>query len=90
MIAWNDRRSVKDGTQAMAVESTIERITVNGVSEPLAAADLAALLREKGIDEAARGVALALNGAVVPRAAWSGTRLTGGDVVEIVRARQGG
>ncbi len=74
----------------MPFESTIERITVNGAREPLAAADLAALLREKGVDDAARGVAVALNGAVVPRAAWSSTRLSAGDAVEIVRARQGG
>lgn len=74
----------------MPVESTLESITVNGAREPLAAANLVALLREKGVDAAARGVAVALNGAVVPRAAWPEARLSAGDVVEIVRARQGG
>ncbi len=63
---------------------------VNGTSEPLAAATLEALLAEKAIDTAQRGIAVALNGAVVPRAAWPATPLRPGDSVEIVRARQGG
>jgi thiamine biosynthesis protein ThiS len=33
---------------------------------------------------------VALNGAVVPRAAWKETPLHAGDTIEIVRARQGG
>ncbi len=65
-------------------------IEVNGTSEPLAAATLEALLAEKAVDTAQRGIAVALNGAVVPRAAWPATPLKPGDSVEIVRARQGG
>jgi sulfur carrier protein len=65
-------------------------IQVNGTSEPLAAATLEALLAEKAVDTAQRGIAVALNGAVVPRAAWPATPLRPGDSVEIVRARQGG
>ncbi len=65
-------------------------IQVNGKSEPLAARTLAALLAEKAVDTGQRGVAVALNGAVVPRAAWPQTPLQPGDNVEIVRARQGG
>jgi len=37
-----------------------------------------------------RGVAVALNGRVVARAAWPTTTLAPGDSVEIVLARQGG
>ena len=37
-----------------------------------------------------RGIAVALNGSVVPRAAWRATAFKAGDSVEIVRARQGG
>ncbi len=49
-----------------------DTIQVNGQSEPLSAATVAALLdQEKEID--ARGVAVALNGAVVPRGAWQAT-----------------
>jgi sulfur carrier protein len=65
-------------------------IRVNGATEPLAAATLAALLAEKAVDTEQKGIAVALNGAVVPRAAWPSTRLRPGDNVEIVRARQGG
>jgi len=65
-------------------------IRVNGESEPLAAATLQALLAEKAIDTDQRGIAVALNGAVVPRAAWPATLLRPGDSIEIVRARQGG
>ncbi|HEY7663311.1 MAG TPA: sulfur carrier protein ThiS [Xanthobacteraceae bacterium] len=70
-----------------AAEATIR---VNGQDEPLAAATLSALLEEKAVDTGQRGVAVAINGAVVPRAAWARTQLKPGDNVEIVRARQGG
>jgi sulfur carrier protein len=65
-------------------------IRINGETEPLAAATIEALLAEKAVDTGQRGIAVALNGAVVPRAAWSDTALKPGDNVEIVRARQGG
>jgi sulfur carrier protein len=65
-------------------------IRVNGESEPLAAATLEQLLLEKEVDTGQRGIAVALNGAVVSRAAWRETALKPGDSVEIVRARQGG
>ncbi|HTP91927.1 MAG TPA: sulfur carrier protein ThiS [Xanthobacteraceae bacterium] len=65
-------------------------IRVNGENEPLAAATLEALLAEKAVDTGQRGIAVALNGAVVPRAAWPATQLRAGDSIEIVRARQGG
>jgi sulfur carrier protein len=65
-------------------------IRVNGAAEPLAAATLAALLAEKAVDTEQKGIAVALNGAVVPRAAWPETALKPRDNVEIVRARQGG
>ena len=65
-------------------------IRINGQDEPLMAATLAALLEDKAIDTAQRGIAVALNGAVVPRAAWPQSELKAGDNVEIVRARQGG
>ena len=70
-----------------AVEASIR---VNGETEPLVVATLAALLEEKAVDTGQRGIAVALNGAIVPRAAWPQTTLRPGDSVEIVRARQGG
>ena len=65
-------------------------IKVNGQTEPLAAVTLQALLAEKAVDTDQRGIAVALNGAVVPRANWPQTQLRAGDTIEIVRARQGG
>ena len=66
------------------------RIRLNGQDEVVAAATLDALLEEKAVDVAQRGIAVAVNGEVVPRAAWTATPLRSGDRVEIVRARQGG
>jgi sulfur carrier protein len=71
----------------VAVQQTIR---VNGESESLGVATLAALLAEKALDTGQRGIAVALNGAVIPRSAWAETSLKPGDSVEIVRARQGG
>ena len=65
-------------------------IRINGQDEVLSAATLAALLEEKAVDVTQRGIAVALNGSVVPRSAWAATALKPGDNVEIVRARQGG
>jgi sulfur carrier protein len=73
-------------TQA-AVEANIR---VNGEDEPLVVATLADLLKEKAVDTGQRGIAVAVNGAIVARAAWPQTKLRPGDSVEIVRARQGG
>ncbi|HEY6254620.1 MAG TPA: sulfur carrier protein ThiS [Xanthobacteraceae bacterium] len=69
---------------------TQTNIRINGQDEPLLATTLAALLEDKAVDVSQRGIAVALNGAVVPRAAWPQTELRPGDNVEIVRARQGG
>lgn len=65
-------------------------IRVNGQDEPLGVATLGALLEEKAVDTGQRGIAVALNGAIVPRAAWPQTALRRGDSIEIVRALQGG
>jgi sulfur carrier protein len=66
------------------------RIRLNGSEQSVTAATLAELLAEQALDPAQRGVAVAVNGAVVPRAAWPQTQLRSGDQIEIVRARQGG
>jgi sulfur carrier protein len=66
------------------------RLRVNGIEEELAAATVAELLAQRGIDPTARFLAVAVNGAVVRRAEWPAARLAPGDDVEIVRPRQGG
>ena len=55
-----------------------------------AAQSVAALLRDQGVDPAARHLAVAVNGAVVRRADWGSHELRSGDTVEIVRPFQGG
>jgi sulfur carrier protein len=65
-------------------------ILVNGAQEEFTAPTVRDLLSEKGIDTEGRGVAVALNGAVVPRSAWIETVLQPNDAVEIVHAKQGG
>jgi sulfur carrier protein len=65
-------------------------IRINGEGAPLAAATLAELLVQNGIDIDGKGVAVALNGQVVRRQVWAQTKLSAGDEVEIVRVRQGG
>ena len=66
------------------------RLRVNGVEEDSASTTVAELLAQRGIDPAARFLAVAVNGAVVRRAEWAGARLSTGDRVEIVRPNQGG
>ena len=51
---------------------------------------LSALLAEQGISPEVRGIAVALNGTVVPRSRWAETTLSDGDDIEIVKIMQGG
>jgi sulfur carrier protein len=74
----------------MSETATQATIRVNGRDETLTAKTVAALLAEKEIAPDQRGIAIALNGAVVPRANWNATPLRAGDSVEIVRALKGG
>jgi sulfur carrier protein len=66
------------------------RVRINGRERPLRAERLAELLAQLDIAADARGVAVALNGAVVPRSEWESRKLSPGDDVEIVGAVQGG
>ncbi len=65
-------------------------ITVNGAPRPFKGDSLSLLIAEAGIAPDRRGIAVALNDRVVPRAAWAGTVPRPGDVVEIVQPLQGG
>jgi sulfur carrier protein len=64
-------------------------IYVNGREQP-DAASLSALLERLGVGEHARGVAVALDGEVVPRSQWPTASLEPGTRVEVVGAIQGG
>lgn len=61
---------------------------VNGEEMPLLPT-VAALMQQKGIVPR-RGVAVALNGVVVPASAWESARIAPGDEIEIVRPFGGG
>ncbi len=66
-------------------------VTVNGQRENIARDTiLAEMLRRLGVLENAPGVAVAVNDTVVPRSGWTTRRMQEGDVVEIIRAVQGG
>jgi sulfur carrier protein len=65
-------------------------ISVNGESRSVAAATVTELLRLEEVDPSGRFLAVAVNGAVVPRSCWDETRINPGDAVEIVRPAPGG
>jgi sulfur carrier protein len=66
------------------------RIELNGESVELAAgASVAHAVDALGADSA-RGVAVAVDGEVVPRSAWAATALSEGQQVEVLHAVQGG
>ncbi|MBB3808434.1 sulfur carrier protein ThiS [Pseudochelatococcus contaminans] len=65
-------------------------VRVNGQPELLSDKTVAALLARHDIDVDTKGVAVALNGVVLPRARWTETPLDADDRIEIVHARQGG
>jgi sulfur carrier protein len=66
------------------------QIRINGRDEPLSVLTIARLVAEKTEQANPKGIAVALNGKVVPRQAWSDTTLQAGDQIEIVRVLQGG
>ena len=67
-----------------------ETVSVNGTLLPLNHLKLFDLLEERGVDGRKGGVAVALNGEVVPRADWAQTSLKANDKVEIVQIVRGG
>jgi sulfur carrier protein len=65
-------------------------VKVNGAVTALESETVAELLARNGIGAWTKFVAVAVNGAVVPRADWATTRLAAEDEVEIIRPQQGG
>jgi sulfur carrier protein len=66
-------------------------LTVNGQSKSAdPESTVADLLAQLGIEEATGGVAVAVNGTVVPKPKWGEQQLATGDAVEIIHAVQGG
>jgi sulfur carrier protein len=66
-------------------------ITVNGKPRELpAGTSVAEVVSELVGAPDARGVAVAVNGEVVPRTSWPTTAVAAGDQVEVLTATQGG
>jgi sulfur carrier protein len=65
-------------------------IFVNGEPRDRDGATIAELLADLGVEDRARGVAVAVDGEVVPRAEWPDRRVEGGARVEALSAMQGG
>lgn len=67
------------------------RVSVNGRAMELAAqARVVDVIADLGMDPEERGVAVAMDGEVVPRARWATTGVPEGARVEVVRATAGG
>ncbi|GAA2489341.1 sulfur carrier protein ThiS [Winogradskya consettensis] len=65
------------------------RISINGTTRVVEATSTVEGLVAT-VTPARRGVAVAVNGEVVPRSAWPGAELHEGDRVEVLTAAQGG
>jgi sulfur carrier protein len=67
------------------------RVVLNGESAEIeAGAAVAQAVEAAGAEADGRGVAVAVDGEVVPRGEWDSTELREGQRVEVVKAVQGG
>lgn len=67
------------------------RVTVNGAGEQVdPEATVAVVVESLGLPAGGRGVAVAVDGEVVPRGQWPSTELREGARLEVVVAVQGG
>ena len=67
------------------------RLSLNGVDQELPdGASLTTAVAAGGVAAEARGVAVAVDGEVIPRARWEATTLREGQRVEILQAVGGG
>ncbi len=65
-------------------------IYLNGEPREREGATIRELLADLGVEHRARGVAVAVDGEVVPRAEWRERRVNEGERVEALSAMQGG
>ncbi len=70
--------------------SAIKNIKINGEEIVLTNSNLAGLLMERAIEKNHGGVAVAVNGKVVPRDEWDKTQINKDDRIEIVHIVRGG
>lgn len=65
-------------------------LSINGKARSVAVTSIWDLLMGEGLNPEARGLAVALNGAVLPRGRWRETKPASGDAIEIVKSAAGG
>lgn len=69
-------------------DQVLKRLTINGETREVTSETLAALVRDCGFTDVQ--VATARNGAFIARGDRAETKLSDGDAIEILSARQGG
>jgi sulfur carrier protein len=79
-----------DQRRAQGVGMSARSIQLNGAARETTAATLVQLLEQLDLRETMAGVAVAVNGTVVPRGQWPVRKLQDGDCVELIGAVQGG
>lgn len=65
-------------------------VTVNGRAVQLDSSALVALLKDFSVDADSTGVAVAVDGTVVPKSQWQNTVLLNDQRIEVLGAMQGG
>jgi sulfur carrier protein len=65
-------------------------LQLNGEPVETGSPTISALLQERGLDPRQPGIAVALNGEVIPRPLWDEHPLNDGDDLEVITAMQGG
>ena len=68
----------------------LQTLTVNGTHVPATGQTVRTVLVAHGVDPERPGIAIAMNGAIVPRVRWDSVQVQPGDRVEIVHALAGG
>jgi sulfur carrier protein len=67
------------------------KLTINGEKKNIGDIEtLDALMIHLNVGRESKGVAVAVNGTVVPRGDWQTMRLNAGDEIEVIHAVQGG
>ena len=72
------------------MNETLRTMKINGESREVEAGTIAELLAELGLSPERPGIAVAVQGSLVPRRAWAELALADGESVEIITAVQGG
>jgi sulfur carrier protein len=67
-----------------------ELVQVNGEDRDVAGRTVTELVGELGLPADGRGVAVAIDGEVLPRGTWAARELVAGEHVEVLTAMQGG